>query len=30
MKMKIDLLKCDSWDKLPDVWKVVKKVKSID
>lgn len=30
MEMKIDLLNCDSWDKLPDVWKVVKKVRAID
>jgi DNA polymerase III sliding clamp (beta) subunit (PCNA family) len=30
MEMKIDLLNCDSWDKLPDVWKVVKKIRAID
>jgi DNA polymerase III sliding clamp (beta) subunit (PCNA family) len=30
MEMKIDLLNCDSWDKLPDVWKVVKKVKAVN
>lgn len=30
MRRKLDLLKCDSWDKLPDVWKVVKRVKEIN
>lgn len=27
---KINLQKCNSWDELPEVWKVVKKVKSVD
>jgi len=30
MRRKLDLLKCDSWDKLPDVWKVVKRVREIN